>query len=116
MVFPKAGQVVKKPLSTMILAPYEIFTEKYLCIFADSENEARNVEKYFNCKFYRAGLASKMTSWIMMRGWHGNIPVQDFTNSSDIHWDSSSGDIDKQLYKKYGLREDEIKKIESYIW
>ena len=115
MVFPKAGQVEKKPLSTIILAPYEIFTEKYLCIFADSENEARNVEKYFNCKFYRAGLASKMTSWIMMRGWHGNIPVQDFTDSSDIDWSKSMSDIDRQLYVKYKLSSEEIRLIETFI-
>jgi superfamily II DNA or RNA helicase len=115
MVFPKAGTVDKKPLITRILKPGEIFTDKYLCIFADSEQEALNAEKYFNSKFYRAGLDSKATSWIFYRQWHGNIPVQDFTNNSDIDWSKSSAEINRQLYEKYGFTDEDIKLIESRI-
>lgn len=75
MVFPKAGHVDKKQLPTRILEPGEIFIDKYLCVFADSEKEARNIEKYFNSRFYRAGLYSKVTSWNLYRNWHSNIPL-----------------------------------------
>ena len=115
MVFPKAGTVRDKCLRTRILKPGEIFTDKYLCIFADTEREALNVEKYFNSKFYRAGLDSKMTSWNMYRQWHSNIPVQDFTENSDIDWSKTAEDIDSQLYKKYGLTDSEIELINTYI-
>jgi hypothetical protein len=41
--------------------------------------------------------------------------MQDFTTNSDIDWSQSIPEIDKQLYKKYGLSEDEIQYIESTI-
>ena len=115
MVFPKAGLVNEKPLPTRILAPGEIFTDKYLCIFVDSEEEAKNAEKYFNSRFYRAGLDSKMTSWNLYRQWHGNIPVQDFTNNSDIDWNKTINEIDEQLFKKYNFTDREIKIIKTRI-
>ncbi len=112
MVFPKAGLVREKPLPTLILEPGVIFTDKYLCIFANSKDEALNAQKYFNSRFYRAGLDSKMTSWNLYRSWHSNIPVQDFTDHSDIDWNS---DIDGQLFKKYKFTEQDIELITNYI-
>ena len=112
MVFPKAGTVDKKTLNTQILEPGVIFTDKYLCIYCNTYREVINAQKYFNSKFYRAGLASKMTSWNMYRQWHSNLPAQDFSDKSDIDWYS---DIDAQLYKKYKLTDAEIDLIERYI-
>ena len=43
------------------------------------------------------------------------IPIQDFTPSSDIDWSKSIHDIDLQLYRKYGLDEDEINFIETHV-
>ena len=43
------------------------------------------------------------------------IPKQDFTPSSDIDWSKSIPEIDRQLYKKYGLDEKEIVFIESHV-
>lgn len=115
MVFPKAGKINDRLLKTRILNPGTIFTDKYLCIFTNTKDEALNVEKYFNTKFYRAGLGSKMTSWILYRKWHSNIPQQDFTNNSDINWNSNLSEIDKQLFEKYKLSNEEIRTIEEYI-
>ena len=42
-------------------------------------------------------------------------PIQDFTNDSDIIWSNSIIEIDKQLYKKYGLSDEEIAFIEEKI-
>lgn len=44
-----------------------------------------------------------------------NVPMQDFTDKSDIDWSQSVENIDRQLYKKYGLTDDEIKFVESMI-
>ena len=115
MVFPKAGTVNEKPLQTRILRPGEIFTDKYLCVFADSEAEAKNIEKYFNSKFYRAGLDSKATSWNLYRKWHDNIPVQDFSKSSDIDWTADSHSLDQQLFEKYHFTKDDIETINKRI-
>lgn len=39
--------------------------------------------------------------------------MQDFTDSSDIAWSKPVPEIDRQLYKKYGLDETEISFIEQ---
>lgn len=43
------------------------------------------------------------------------VPVQDFTETSDIDWSKSISEIDQQLYAKYGLDDDEIEFIESRV-
>ncbi len=43
------------------------------------------------------------------------VPLQDFTPSSDIDWSQSIPDLDRQLYAKYGLDENEIAFIESHV-
>ena len=43
------------------------------------------------------------------------VPLQDFTFNSDIDWTQSVADIDRQLYAKYGLDDDEISFIESHV-
>lgn len=78
-----------------------------------------NTQKYFATRFYRAGLDSKTTSWILYRKWHSNVPIQDFTphtslgGTSDIDWNKSIPEIDQQLYKKYKLTAEEIEFIET---
>lgn len=43
------------------------------------------------------------------------IPLQDFTERSDINWNNNISDIDKQLYIKYDLSKEEIAFIEKMI-
>ncbi len=43
------------------------------------------------------------------------VPMQDFTNNSDIDWSRSIPEIDQQLYKKYGLSQEEIDFIEKNV-
>ena len=43
------------------------------------------------------------------------VPIQDFTESSDIDWSKSVAQIDSQLYAKYGLTDEEIAFIDSMI-
>ena len=43
------------------------------------------------------------------------VPLQDFTSTSDIDWSQSISDIDRQLYAKYGLSDEEIAFIEKMI-
>lgn len=43
------------------------------------------------------------------------VPLQDFTENSDIDWTKSIPEIDQQLYKKYGLDKDEIEFIETHV-
>ena len=43
------------------------------------------------------------------------IPLQDFTPTSDIDWSVSVAGIERQLYKKYNLSEEEISFIETKV-
>ena len=43
------------------------------------------------------------------------VPIQNFTANSDIDWLRPIPEIDQQLYKKYGLSEQEIEFIESKV-
>ena len=43
------------------------------------------------------------------------VPLQDFTEKSDIDWTKSVHEIDEQLYKKYNLLQEEIDFIETNV-
>ncbi len=78
-------------------------------------DEAQQLLKYLKCKFCRAMLGTlKVTQDNFAEKW-ANVPIQNFTPSSDICWDVSIPEIDAQLYKKYGLSEDEIAFIETNV-
>ena len=80
-----------------------------------SEDEANACANYIRTKFLRALLGSrKVTQDIPAYVWE-EIPLQDFTTNSDIDWSKSIADIDQQLYKKYGLSDEEIEFIETHV-
>lgn len=77
--------------------------------------EAQNTSKYIKTKFARALLGVlKITQHIIPSKWK-YVPLQNFTNHSDIDWSKSIPEIDQQLYKKYGLNDDEIAFIEKNV-
>lgn len=76
---------------------------------------AKAAMKYIKSKFARAMLGTlKVTQDNKKRAW-ANVPLQDFTQHSDIDWSKSIQEIDQQLYKKYGLDEQEIEFIETKV-
>jgi hypothetical protein len=77
--------------------------------------EIQNILKYIKTKFARALLSVlKITQDVNPGKWK-YVPLQDFTASSDIDWSVSIANIDKQLYKKYGLTDEEISFIETNV-
>lgn len=104
-------------LSTPILGePILGYTRTFLGIGAfDSKEEAENALKYVRTKFARTMLGIlKITQDNPIETWR-LVPLQDFTANSDIDWSKSIPEIDKQLYKKYGLSAEEIAFIESKV-
>lgn len=80
-----------------------------------TEQEARNCIAFIESKFARAILGIlKKTQHLTPDKWK-YVPLQDFTPSSDIDWSKSVHEIDLQLYRKYGLDEDEINFIETHV-
>ena len=81
----------------------------------DNRKMAENALKYIKTKFVRALLGTlKTTPDNKKRTWL-NVPLQDFTEHSDIDWSKSIPEIDQQLYHKYNLSDEEIAFIEKMI-
>lgn len=81
----------------------------------ETEIEADALLKYVKSKFARTMLGIlKITQDNPASKWK-YVPLQDFTPNSDIDWSQPVADIDKQLYAKYGLNENEIDFIESHV-
>ena len=103
--------------STPVISyPNEAFSDTFLAIGTfNTKEEAENCMKYIKSKFARAMLGVlKVTQHNPKSTWKF-VPLQDFTANSDIDWSKSVADIDRQLYAKYGLSEEEIAFIEKMI-
>lgn len=124
VILPKAygtGITEDGPAATLIGEPFVIapgvgFTETYISIGKfNSSQEANNALKYVKGKFARAMLAVlKITQDNTREKW-SKVPLQDFTDQSDIDWSKSISEIDQQLYKKYELDQNEIDFIEEKV-
>ena len=96
--------------------PKEIVTETFIRIGAfNSKEEANAIKKYFYTKFFRTMLGIVKTTHDATSKVYNFVPNQNFHKNSDINWNESIENIDKQLYKKYKLNEDEIKFIEDNV-
>ena len=119
VIFPEAngngqfGEVISQPI---IMGPNESATPTFISIGKfEKELYAENVLKYIKTKFTRALLGiMKKTQHTAPSNWK-YVPLQDFTSSSDIDWSKSIPEIDQQLYRKYGLTEEEIEFIETHV-
>ena len=107
------GEVLSTPL---IGEPLIGATESFLSIGSfETKQEAESCLKYIKGKFARAMLGVlKITQDNTSAKWK-YVPLQDFTNKSDIDWSQSIQDIDRQLYKKYGLTQEEVDFIEKNV-
>ena len=92
------------------------YTQTFISVGCfDNEEAVHNTNKYVNSKFCRALLGVlKITQDMPAPKWK-YVPLQDFTSSSDIDWSKSIPEIDQQLYRKYGLTEEEIEFIETHV-
>ena len=78
-------------------------------------DEATNLCKYLQTKFVRYAVSIMKMSQNTYQIVYEFVPLQDFTQASDIDWSKPIPDIDKQLYKKYNLTKEEIDYIEKTI-
>jgi hypothetical protein len=81
----------------------------------ETEFEAKALESYIKTKFLRYMVGILKTSQNILQNVYQFVPIQDFTPESDIDWTKSIEDIDKQLYDKYNLNNEEAKFIEEII-
>ena len=106
---------VKNRLKELIevLEPNSAFGRSKMSLFmSKSKTECDNFIKYTRTNFF-AGLTlqepNRSSSFGLI------IPIQDFTSNSDIDWNKSIEEIDKQLYKKYNFTDEDISFIENEV-
>ncbi len=124
IILPKAngsgalGEVLSTPLigEPLIGEPLIGYSQTFISIGKfDTKIEAVACFKYIKTKFARVMLGIlKLTQDNPPATW-SKVPLQDFTVDSDIDWSQSIEDIDRQLYRKYGLSQEEIEFIESKV-
>lgn len=108
------GEVLSTPL---IGEPLIGYTQTFISFGAfDRWGEAEALLKYIKTKFSRVLLGiQKITQNNQSKTVWSCIPIQDFTSQSDIDWSQSVADIDRQLYAKYKLSQEEIDFIEEKV-
>lgn len=107
----------KRILSSLdLLEPNEICTETYLVVDAfDSKKQAIALSKYLKCCFTRFLISILASTQHLSKDKFALVPLQDFSSSSDIDWTLSVDEIDRQLYSKYRLTNEEIVFIKKMI-
>lgn len=111
----KNGQ--KKILSSLgILEPNEICTETYLVVDAfRTEQEAQALYKYLSTRLVRFLISILASTQHITKEKFAYVPLQDFTSSADIDWSQTVDVINRQLYDKYQLTEEECRFVENMI-
>lgn len=103
-------------LNAFISGPNSICTETYLVIGGDLKLEkyqCNNIILYLKTKFVRYLISIVKANQNGTRNTYKYVPMQDFTDDSDIDWNKSVEEVDAQLYAKYGLSNEEITFIED---
>ena len=94
------------PSTMRVMEPNEICAETYICIGNyQTKNEAQNLRAYLTTMFARFLMLQAMSSIMINKDAFQFVPLQDFSKP----W------TDEELYKKYGLTNEEIAFIESMI-
>ena len=105
-------------LNTIISEPNSIVTETYLVIGGELEldiDSCKKIEKYLKTKFVRFLISIAKANQNGTRITYKFVPMQDFTENSDINWYKSINNIDEQLFDKYNLSVEEREHIKKSI-
>ena len=98
--------------------PNSVCTETFLAIGADlnlSEEAAKNLSVYLKTKFARYLHSLAKISQHGTKQTYRFVPMQDFTEKSDIDWSKPIDNIDEQLFDKYNLSQEEREHIKNSI-
>ncbi|MBR4714182.1 MAG: Eco57I restriction-modification methylase domain-containing protein [Paludibacteraceae bacterium] len=111
-------QIIGKPFYG---EPNSVCSQTYLIIGYNqekhkfSELECKNIIMYIRTRLFRYLVYVKKKTQDNPSSVFQFVPLQDFTAKSDIDWSKSVAEIDEQLYRKYGLTEEEVKFVEGMV-
>lgn len=89
--------------------PNSVCSYTYLVIGYDKDEhnftreECLNIISYIKTKFFRYMVSVKKKTQNTTRDLFQFVPIQDFSDQSDIDWTKGIDDINQQLYAKYNL-------------
>ncbi|RZL69403.1 MAG: DEAD/DEAH box helicase [Pedobacter sp.] len=121
VLVPKAGSDGGKKIPDVVLGKPliakcpSVCTQSYLFFHVDAKEKAINIERYLKSKFFRFLVSLRKMTQDATKSTYNWVPIQDFTENSNVIWNKSISEIDQQLYKKYNLNKEEIAFIESMI-
>ncbi|SMO92922.1 Superfamily II DNA or RNA helicase [Saccharicrinis carchari] len=121
VLIPKAGSDGGKRIPDIVLGKPliadnpSVCTQSYLFFYVDSKEESINIERFLKSKFLRFLVSLRKMTQDATKSTYTWVPIQDFTDNSDIDWSKPIPEIDQQLYKKYKLSEEEIAFVERMI-
>ena len=106
----------KTPPEDILSEPGSACTETFIVIGPfETKEEMLNCHQYLHSNLVRALLYIGHGTMQVTASVFQFVPLQDFTPQSDIDWSQSIANIDRQLYAKYNLTDDEISFIEKMI-
>ena len=110
------GEIGESMSTPVLSTPGELCTETFLQIGPyETETEAKNCISYIKTKFFRAMVGIVKQTQHTTQKAYKYVPLQNFSNDSDVVWERSVPNICNQLYMKYGLSKEEIDFIETYV-
>lgn len=111
-----SGKLQDCTFKTYLACPSEICTETFIQIYPFNNTEERdNCNKYMSTKFFRLIVELRKQDQSSGKDVYTYVPLENFTNSSDINWNKPIDDISRQLYKKYNLTAEEIEFVENNL-
>lgn len=113
----KAGEISAKFTGLPFYGePGSACNETYLVVGPFSTKEVcENVIKYMNTSLYKYLVSQIKKTQNAARGVYKYVPMQNFTNESDIQWSSSKESLDQILFNKYNLTKEEVEYILDYV-
>lgn len=110
------GAIGEIPSTPVLSTPRQLSTETFLEIGPfDTRLEAENVIKYIKTKFFRALVGIQKQTQHTTQKVYRFVPILDFSSNKSIDWSQPISNIDKQLFSKYKLSNEEIEFIEKHI-
>jgi hypothetical protein len=115
---PKAGGSGNDPIvlgNPIVSKGKSVCSQTFIYAAFETYEESFSFAKYIATRFLRVIVSSVKITQDALSGAYRFVPLQDLTSSSDIDWSASIEDIDRQLYRKYNLSDEEINYIEKTI-
>lgn len=81
----------------------------------DTLEEAINLQMYLKTRFVRYMISILKVSQNVYQNVYQFVPLQDFTNKSDLNYKESIDNLDEQLFNKYNISSLEIEHINEHV-